>query len=377
MQTDYRYITYREDKKLYTVKMSIGGENVQKTFSILDEAICFRNAMLLRRCREKTPLETPITNVPILNEAIDIFIENYYRQKVAPSTLYTFQTFRHKVERIIGKMRINKIDYPLWKSVLITLQEQGDTTAARIKSNVYRFRAMYDYFIERGIVEDNPLNNPLTFPTKRPEKRRAFTKEEKRLFLSAARLMGYRWYFIFLLYFQTGCRRGELLALQWSNVDFINKRINIDKSIGRGDIQGRKMEYIGNTKTVQSNRSIPISLKASLILQANHEKLKPAPADFVFKPRKGAAYKWVSLSTVNRVFAAIRDKAGLDKKLTLHCIRHTFATELIAGGVDIPTVQRLGGWSTPKTLLGIYAHSNDELARNALEKVMFRRLTCG
>ena len=373
MQTDYKYITYRENKKLYTVKMNIDGETVQKTFSILDEAIGFRNAMLLRRERGNAPFEAPITNVPALDEAIDIFIENYYRQKVAPSTLYTFQTFRHKVERIIGKIRINKIDYPLWKSVLTTLQEQGDTTAARIKSNVYRFRAMYDYFIERGIIKDNPLNNPLTFPSKRPEKKRAFTKEEKRLFLSAARLMGYRWYFIFLLYFQTGCRRGELLALQWGNVDFINKRITIDKSIGRGDIQGKRIEYIGDTKTAQSNRSIPISLKASLILQANYEKLKPAPADFVFRPREKAVYKWVSLSTVNRIFAEIRDKAGLDKKLTLHCMRHTFATELIAGGVDIPTVQRLGGWSTPKTLLGIYAHSNDELARNALEKVMFRR----
>ena len=56
-----------------------------------------------------------------------------------------------------------------------------------------------------------------------------------------------------------------------------------------------------------------------MILQANYDKLKPAPADFVFRPRE------------------------------------------------------LGGWSTPKPLLGIYAHSNDELARNALEKVMFRR----
>ena len=205
------------------------------------------------------------------------------------------------------------------------------------------------------------------------EKKRAFTKEEKRLFLVTAKVMGYRWYFLFLLYFQTGCRRGELLALQWEDVDFINKRITIDKSIGRGDVHGKRVEYLGDTKTEASNRTIPISMKNMLILQLSYEKMKPCPAEFVFKPKDGAVYKWVSLSTVNRVFAEIRDRAGLDRNLTLHCIRHTFATELIAAGVDTPTVQKLGGWSTPKTLLGIYAHSNDESARNALEKVMFRR----
>ena len=371
MQTDYKYITYRESKGLYSVKMNIHGDTVQKSFAVLDEALCFRNAMLLRRSQGTAPLEAPITDVPTLSEAIDIFIEHYYRNKVAPSTLYTFQTFRRKVERIIGKMRISKIDYLLWKSVLITMQEQGDTTAARIKSNVYRFRAMYDYFIERGIIEENPLNKPLFFPTKRAEKKRAFTKEEKRRFLISAKVIGYRWYFLFLLYFQTGCRRGELLALQWGDVDFINKRITIDKSIGRGDIHGKRVEYLGNTKTEASNRTIPISMKNMLILQLYYGKMKPCPTEFVFKPKDNAVYKWVSLSTVNRVFAEIRDRAGLDNKLTLHCIRHTFATELIAAGVDIPTVQRLGGWSTPKTLLGIYAHSNDELAKKALEKAIF------
>ena len=368
MQTDYKYITYREDKKLYTVKMQVDGETMQKTFSILDEAIGFRNAMLLRKSQEKAPFEAPVTNIPTLNEAIDIFIENYYRSKVAPSTLYTFQTFRHKVERIIGKMRINKIDYPLWKGVLTTLQEQGDTTAARIKSNVYRFRAMYDYFIERGVIEDNPLNNPLTFPTKRSEKKRAFTKEEKRLFLTTARLMGYRWYFIFLLYFQTGCRRGELVALKWEDVDFLNQRISINKAICRGDDNGLYTEFVGETKTPESVRLIPISDKTMKVLKENYEKYKPLPGDYVFS---GQRLPWLSLSSVNHAFAEIRRIAGIDEKLTLHCARHTFATELIAGGVDIPTVQRLGGWSTPKTLLQVYAHSTDKAAENAMQRVIF------
>ena len=375
MQTDYKYITYREDKGLYAVRMMVAGEKVQKSFASLDEAISYRNAMLLKRSQGTALLETPITDVPTLREAIDIFIEHYYRNKVAPSTLYTFQTFRHKIERIIGKMKIDKVNYPLWKCVLTTMQEQGDTTAARIKSNVYRFRAMYDYFIERGIIVDNPLTKPLSFPAKRAEKKRAFTKEEKKRFLLEAKVKGYWWYFLFLLYFQTGCRRGELLALQWEDVDFINKRITIDKSIGRGDIDGRRVEYLGNTKTESSNRTIPISKKTSLILQLSYEKNKPCPGEFVFKPRSTAVYKWVSLSTVNRVFAEIRDKACLDRKLTLHCIRHTFATELIAAGVDIPTAQRLGGWSTPKTLLAVYAHSNDEAARKALERAIFCDVT--
>jgi integrase len=71
------------------------------------------------------------------------------------------------------------------------------------------------------------------------------------------------------------------------------------------------------------------------------------------------------------MFAHIRDAAGLDKKLSLHCLRHTLASALIVSGVDIPTVQRIGGWATPDILLQVYAHSNDDAARNALEKVVF------
>ena len=108
------------------------------------------------------------------------------------------------------------------------------------------------------------------------------------------------------------------------------------------------------------------------VLRQNYDKYKPLSSDFVFKPwGYYARMPWLSLSSVNHAFAEIRHEAGIDEKLTLHCVRHTFATELIAAGVDIPTAQRLGGWSTPKTLLTVYAHSTDEAAKKAIEKAIF------
>lgn len=373
----HKYISYRESKGLYTVKIKDENKKtVQKAFSTLDEALAFRNFILLQRNGNKNVVyEAPLTDVPTLKEATDIFIERHYSKTVAPSTLHGFQCFRKYVDRIIGKMKINKLDYSLWKSVLETIQEMNDIRDKGILKNVYRYKMLYNYFIERNVINVNPFTLKMVFKKKKVIKKRAFTKEEKRRFLYFAKQRDYYWYFLFNLYFQTGCRKGELIALQWKDVDFTNKCLHINKCVSEGDIDGVTKEYLSDTtKTPSSVRTIPISLKTALILETNYKKYKPHPEEFVFKARNfESRQRWLSLRYVSYVFGKIREDAGLDKCLTVHCIRHTFATELIMAGVDIPTVQRLGGWSTPQTLLNVYAHSNDSQARNALERVMFKQ----
>ena len=371
MQTDYKYITYREDKRLYTIKMIVLGNTVQKSFVSLDEAISYRNMLLVKRTRGKRLENLGIDGVPTLRKAVDFFIERRYKAKVKPSTLYNFQLFARKICVILGNIKINHIDHQLWQDVLLSVQEKQHIGKEHMRAGIRRFRAMYAYFVEQEAIKENPLLSPIELHKTATGKRRAFTAAEKKRFLSAAKAYSLRWYFVFFMYFQTGCRRGELLALQWQDVDFLNQCISINKAICRGGKDGIYTEFLGDTKTPESVRLIPISDKAVKILKQNYEKYKPLSSDYVFKPVAFAKLPWISLSSVNHAFAEIRRMAGIDDKLTLHCARHTFATELIAAGVDIPTAQRLGGWSTPKTLLSVYAHSTDEAATRAMQRAIF------
>ncbi|SHK81802.1 Site-specific recombinase XerD [Selenomonas ruminantium] len=369
MQTDYKYITYREEKRLYAVRMTVNGEKVYKSFVSLETAISYRNMLLVKRTRSR--VTEHFDHVPRLNEAVEIFIERRYRAKVKPSTLYNFQVFARKIGGILGNVQIDHIDHQLWQDVLLSVQEQRQNSKEHIRAGIRRFRAMYAYFVEQGAIEENPLLYHIDLHKTPISKRRAFTQAEKRKFLAAAKSYSQKWYFLFFMYFQTGCRRGELVALKWEDVDFLNQRISINKAICRGDDNGLYTEFVGETKTPESVRLIPISDQAIKVLKENFDKYKPLPSSYVFKPKVYSKLPWVSLSSVNNAFAIIRRLANIDEKLTLHCVRHTFATELIAGGVDIPTVQRLGGWSTPKTLLYVYAHSTDEAATKAMQKVIF------
>lgn len=369
MQTDYKYITYREDKKLYTVKMKVNSKNVQKAFASLKSAISYRNMLLVKRTRNRATEH--FEEVPCFNEAVEIYIERRYRAKVKPSTLYNFQVFARKIGRILGNVQLDHIDHQLWQDVLLSVQEQRMNSKEHMQNGIRRLRAMYAYYVEQGVLEDNPLLYHIDLHKTPIGKRRAFSAVEKRKFLAAAKGYSDKWYFLFFMYFQTGCRRGELIALQWSDVDFLNQRISINKAICRGDENGLYTEFVGTTKTPESVRLIPISDQAMKVLKENYDKYKPLPSSYVFKPKRYSQLPWVSLSSVNNAFAIIRRLADIDEKLTLHCVRHTFATELIAGGVDIPTVQRLGGWSTPKTLLYVYAHSTDEAATKAMQRVIF------
>ncbi|MCR5757594.1 MAG: site-specific integrase [Selenomonas sp.] len=349
--------------------MQVNGRTEQKAFASLNSAISYRNMLLVKRTRGRVTEQ--FDEVPRLNKAVEIFVERRYKDKVKSSTLYNFQTFARKIGGILGNVQLDHIDHQLWQDVLLSVQERDHISKNHMRAGIRWFRTLYAYFVEQEAIKENPLLYHFDLHKTPINKRRAFTEAEKKKFLSAAMSYSPKWYFLFFMYFQTGCRRGELVALKWEDVDFLNQRISINKAICRGKDNGLYSEFVGTTKTAESVRLIPISDKAMKVLKANYDKYKPLPCSYVFKPRRYSKLPWVSLSSVNNAFSIIRRLADIDKKLTLHCIRHTFATELIAGGVDIPTAQRLGGWSTPKTLLYVYAHSTDEAATKAMQRVIF------
>ena len=100
------------------------------------------------------------------------------------------------------------------RDMLLSVQEQRKNSKEHIRAGIRRFRAMYAYFVEQGAIEENPLLYHINLHKTPISKRRAFTAAEKRNFLAAAKNYSQKWYFVFFMYFQTGCRRGELVALK-------------------------------------------------------------------------------------------------------------------------------------------------------------------
>lgn len=375
MRTKHKYITYRPDKGTYIVSMPIDGKKAYFTCKSLEEAIKKKDSLAELHKLDKNIVKglsahATTKTVPTLAEAFTEFVEKEIRPRVALSTYSKYNLTKNNYCKHLGNIKIDRITHESWQSLFSTRQEEYHLARSYIIDDVRRFKAMYNYFIGLGIVKDNPLDKPIKLHTTHKIKRRAFTEEEKELFLAFAKEYDFKFYVIFSLYFSTGARRSELLALQWQDIDTFNKCIRIRRSIGRGTVDGKFTELIGNTKTVGSVRDIPISTDMlNMLLSLRKEAYKLT--DFVFTNTHHIKYEHMSLNTIQRAFRIIADRANLDKCLTIHCIRHYVASKLITSGVDLATIQSIGGWKSPSVLLSVYAHSNEDAKRKALEKTLF------
>lgn len=179
-------------------------------------------------------------------------------------------------------------------------------------------------------------------------------------------LLKYRLGFFFRLSAYTGARRGELLALRWSDLQGNELRINKSRTLsGKAVIEK-------SPKTRDSARSIPLDDKTILLFNA-HKRRQVDEArigrakgywfesDYVFTRENGQP---LDTGTVTKLFVKIAKEAGL-KPMRLHDLRHLHATELLKHGEQAHTVGKRLGHANPKVTLTIYGHVDKGMQEKA------------
>ena len=171
-----------------------------------------------------------------------------------------------------------------------------------------------------------------------------------------------------LLY--TGMRAGELLALEWSDIDYENNIISITKdAILISDPSKTKNKYktvIQQTpKTKKSRRTIPMSNKAKNALL---ELSKVTGNDkYIMTTSTG---EHVKLFSVDKMFVKILRNAGIiseDESCGVHTLRHTFASVLFKNDVDIKVISEILGHSSTKITEDIYIHLIQQQKAKAIQ----------
>lgn len=169
---------------------------------------------------------------------------------------------------------------------------------------------------------------------------------------------------LFLLDLATGLRQGELLALDWENIDINKKEIKIDRSVKEvyiyDDEDNKHIETVFQTpKTLTSFRIIPIpEIIIDYLLTYKNKK------GLIFHDEKGNALKGKNVSTQ---WAKILKTCNIPHK-KFHSIRHTYGSMLLKNGVDIETVGELMGHSAI-SITQIYLHSTENQKQDAVNKL--------
>ncbi len=154
---------------------------------------------------------------------------------------------------------------------------------------------------------------------------------------------------IFYTYLNTGMRRDELVNLEWSDIDWQNKQIRI--------INKEKKRYHPKG---QKERFIPIKDDLMAVLKKQKKRVN---GSYVFGTTNGEPRH----NNILRELKRAARRAGIEH-ITIHMLRHTFASHLVMAGVDLPTVQKLLGHSSITTTM-IYAHLAPGHLRSAIEKI--------
>lgn len=165
-----------------------------------------------------------------------------------------------------------------------------------------------------------------------------------------------------LICLYTGLRLGELLALEWEDIDFDVGTLNVNKSCYYGVGATGKYERITDLpKTVSSRRTIPIPNKILTLLKALKKRSK---SKYVVSNGE----KPINMRSYQKTFALMLMQIDIPHK-GFHALRHTFATRAIECGMDVKTLSEILGHKNASITLNRYVHSLMEHKKEMMNRV--------
>lgn len=300
---------------------------------------------------------------------IDCWYQFYCKPRIRESTQahYENMIYKHIVPGI-GNIQLDKLTQKDLQTFYNQEKKEGrqahvEMLGAGLSNAMVRsLHALCRSSLEKAridkLININPANG-CRLPPKKAREMQVLTPEELYRFMSQANAEGY--YEFFLLELSTGMRRGEILALQWKDLDFETGELNIYKQVNR--IKGKLI--ISQPKTKSSIRKIIIPAPVVSVLEELHSKttskwMFPSPVKLNDEPLDPSAIK-------NR-FTLILERANC-KHIRFHDLRHTFATMALQSGMDVKTLSSVIGHVSSATTLDIYAHITDDMQRGAAKKI--------
>lgn len=291
----------------------------------------------------------------------------------------TYEMYRRAIEKHIipalGDIRLSALKTSNIQEVLNNILQEGHQRTAEL------VRLTAQQIIKQAVIEEylyKDVTLGLSLPKKHKPEKRALTDSEKAL-IQNTELSNKERAFIDVLYY-TGARRGEALALMVSDIDFINKKVHINKNLV---MTGKKSEIKQSPKSEAGNRSIPLPDK---LIESLKRHIIDIDSAYIFTQQDGAL---MSHSSFRRFWDNIVDKINIaaggtkykrkDKNqkalrliaddITPHLFRHTYATNLYYAGIDVKTAQYLLGHSSIQMTMDIYTHLNEDKITNAGEQL--------
>ena len=299
-----------------------------------------------------------------------LWFENYAKPSIRESTAEYYRNYieKHIVPRI-GKIKLSKLTTLDIQKFYNTTRKSGrvqryeDMEDLSLSSKTVRgLHAMLRQCLEQAVTERlipfNPAAN-CKLPPKEKKEMQIIPSEKLGDYLRAAKDHGVLP--MFYLELTSGLRRGELLALLWTDLNVKEKCLTVSKSVSRGKGELRVTE----PKTKNSIRTVYIDDTAIRLLVEDHKKHPSNPYLFP-SPVTGGMY---GPDCVGRIHKKLLERAGIEEHVRFHDLRRTFDTMALQNGIDPKTVSGMLGHYSAEFTLDIYTNVTKEMQKEAAKRI--------
>lgn len=310
-----------------------------------------------------------------LDQATDMLVDAWYdywigikKQTVRPNTVRNYsERYERNIKNVIGSKLLTEVKPVHCQKIFSDIAEEGYKTTTIYQTRITLFN-MLEFAKENDVLIVNPCKKSLKSNMGKPsEKKEALTIDVQKKFLGA--VVGYSYENQYRFVLQTGLRTGEMIGLKWSDIDFKNRTMKIERTM---EYRYKVGEWrIGPPKSQSGYRTVPLTEEAVRILENQRKKnhsLKRIPMewkDFVFLCRKGTPVK---NSTYDTGLFKYCDRAGIPR-FSMHVLRHTFATRCIEAGMKPKTLQKILGHSNIGITMNLYVHITEDEKHREIDLV--------
>ena len=344
------------------------GRAIQKSVSARTQAEC--KEKLAKAIRDNRGIPVNHNEDYTVAEWCRLWFETYSKPVICPNTTKNYANIiENHIALAIGMVKLKRLTAIQIQQMYNDSKAKGrvqrfetQTNAALSGSTVRRIYMVLSSALKQAIKERiipyNPCDN-CRIPRKEHREMTIIPPEKLGVYLREAEKYG-----VLPMFFRelsSGLRRGELLALQWDDLNVKDRILSVSKQVTR--IDGELV--VTEPKTKNSVRKVALSQQAVALLVREHEPHPDSPLLFP-SPRTGGYWSPDAVSRINRKLLA---EAGIEERVRFHDLRHTFATMALSSGVDVKTLSSMLGHYSAGFTLDIYTHITNDMQRGAAEKI--------
>ena len=368
----FKQYTKKDGTKLWMFKTYLGTDANGKQITTTRRNFNTKKEAQLALSRLKVQFEKGEYNKPkedryTFNQVFEIWKNNYELTVKESTFVKVMSQYEFHILPIFGSKFIDDIS-------VIDIQNYANDKVnnfVNYRNLITNISRIFDYAVNIGLIDANPTKR-ISIPKRKisvgdNKKQNYYTKIELKQFLDLSRKQQpYYIYAFFQLLAYSGCRKGEILGLQWRSVSFKDNHINIMQTLASG--KDNRL-YLEQPKTKNSKRIVSLDKQTMEVLKhwkkeqrkmmfqlgyntMNDEQLVFSNIENSFlqvsKPRK-----WM-LQTIH--------KNNL-KEISIHGFRHTHATLLLEAGVSPKVISERLGHSSIQITLDLYSHVTEEMER--------------